>query len=117
MLDATAKEAYRRRLHELEEDIEEATLMGDGHRAALAEADRDYLVHELSRAYGLGGRHRVVGSDSERARASVTRALRYAVERIAGHHAGLAAHLEHTLCTGTYCSYVPDPRVPTTWTL
>lgn len=94
---------------------DEATALGDTERVALAEADRDYLVRELARAVGLGGRHRVAGSTSERARASVTRALRYAVSRIGEHHRSLGDHLEQTLRTGTYCSYVPDPRLPTTW--
>lgn len=115
--DAQAKEAYRRRLRDIEDDIEEATLMGDGERAALAAADRDYIVGELSRAFGLGGRDRHIGSSSERARASVTRALRYALDRVAAHHPVLAEHLESTVRTGTYCSYVPDPRVPIRWTV
>ena len=74
MLDAQAKEAYRRRLAEIEEDIEEAQAMGDDERAAQAAAERDFLVRELARAVGLGGRDRRAGSASERARASVTRA-------------------------------------------
>lgn len=115
-LDATATDAYRRRLRDIEEDIDEATRAGDTHRVALAEADRDYLVTELARAFGLGGRARVEGSTSERARASVTRALRYALARLAEHHPALAAHLELTLHTGTYCSYAPDPRAPIHWT-
>ena len=86
VLDAQAKEAYRRRLAEIEEDIEEARAMGDDERAAQAEAERDFLVRELARAVGLGGRDRRVGSASERARASVTRAVRQAMARIHEHH-------------------------------
>ena len=82
VLDAQAKEAYRRRLAEIEEDIEEARAMGDDERAAQAAAERDFLVRELARAVGLGGRDRRVGSASERARASVTRAIRQAMARI-----------------------------------
>lgn len=114
-LDEEATAAYRRRLREIDEDIEEARRLGDVDRAALAEADRDYLVAELSRAYGLGGRRRRVGTTSERARASITRALRYALARIAAHHPALGEHLEVTVHTGTYCSYVPDPRAPADW--
>jgi tetratricopeptide (TPR) repeat protein len=115
VLDARAKEAYRRRLQEIEDDIDEATLMGDIERAALAKADHDYLVRELSRAFGLGGRERRAGATSERARASVARTLRYAMDRIAEHHQSLAEHLRQTLQTGTYCGYFPDPRVPINW--
>jgi hypothetical protein len=114
-LDAEARAAYKRRLAEIDADIDEATSLGDDERLAGARADRDYLVRELARAYGVGGRHRLVGATSERARASVTRALRYAIARIAEHHPQLADHLARTVSTGTYCSYNPDPRLPVRW--
>ena len=117
ILDAQARAAYQRRLAEIDEDIDEAMDLGDHGRVALARADRDYLVRELSGAFGIGGRSRLPGSTSERARASVTRSLRYAVARIAEHHPPMAAHLDRTLRTGTYCSYAPDPRMPAHWQL
>ncbi len=115
VLDDAAREAYRRRLVEIEDDIDEATRNNDVERAALARADRDYLVQELSRAVGLGGRGRRAASSSERARVTVTRALRYALARIGEHHPELAEHLEQAVNTGTYCSYDPDPRAPIRW--
>ncbi|MEX1178262.1 MAG: hypothetical protein WEB09_07355 [Nitriliruptor sp.] len=115
VIDDQARDAYRRRLTEVEDEIDEATRHGDPERAALATADRAYLVAELTGAFGLRGRRREAGSSSERARASVTRAIRYALGRIGEHHQPLATHLGRTLATGTYCSYVPDPRVPITW--
>jgi tetratricopeptide (TPR) repeat protein len=115
MLDARAKEAYRRRLAEIEDDIEQARAFGDDARAAQADAERDFLVREISRAVGLGGRDRRAASTSERARVSVTRALRQALARIGEHHPELAEHFERTVHTGTHCSYVPDPRGPATW--
>ena len=80
-------------------------------------ADRDFLVAELARAYGLGGRARVAGSSAERARVTVTRAIRYALARLAEHHPGLADHLDRTVRTGTYCAYEPDPRAPIVWAI
>ncbi len=115
VFDEQARESYRRRLAEIEEDIDEATHMNDPERVSLAEADRDYLIRELARGVGLGGRNRYMGATSERARTSVTRALRYALARIAEHHRALAKHLEHTVRTGTYCSYDPDPRLHSRW--
>jgi hypothetical protein len=117
VLDAQAKAAYRRRLAEIDTDIEEGRAMGDDERAAQAEAERDFLVRELARAVGLGGRDRRVGSASERARASVTRAIRQAMARIREDHPTLGAHLDRAIRTGTYCSYLPDPRVPLVWKL
>ena len=56
ILDAQAKEAYRRRLAEIDEDIDEAQAAGDAERAAQADAERDFLIRELAGAVGLGGR-------------------------------------------------------------
>lgn len=117
MLDERAKNAYRRRLAEIEEDRQEALELGDTERAAQAEGEHDFLVRELSRAVGLGGRDRRAASLSERARASVTRAVRHAMAHIGEHHAGLAEHLERTIRTGTYCAYLPDPQARTVWKL
>jgi tetratricopeptide (TPR) repeat protein len=117
MLDAQAKEAYRRRLVEIEQDLEEAQVLGDGERAAQAEVERDFLAREIARAVGLGGRDRRASSDSERARASVTRAIRQAMARIRDHHPTLAEHLDRTIRTGTTCGYLPDPRVAAGWKL
>ena len=86
LLDAHAKEAYRRRLIEIEDDLEQARALRDASRMAQATAERDFLARELSRAVGLGGRDRRVGSAAERARASVTRAVRHAMRRIRAHH-------------------------------
>ena len=115
ILDDRAKEAYRRRLAEIDEDIEEAQAARDSEREAQADAERDFLLRELSRAVGLGGRGRRAGSASERARAGVTRAVRQAMARIGEHHPQLGEHLERTIHTGTYCAYQPDPRTPTRW--
>ena len=115
VLDARAKEAYRRRLAEIDEDIEEARASGDAEREAQADAERDFIVRELANAVGLGGRDRRVASGSERARAGVTRATRQAMARIAEHHLQLGEHLRETIRTGTYCAYVPDSRLPAGW--
>jgi tetratricopeptide (TPR) repeat protein len=117
LLDRRAKEAYRRRLAEIEEDVEEARATGDLPRAAQAEAEREFLARELARAVGLGGRDRRAGSASERARSAVTRAIRQGLARIREHHAALGEHLDRTIRTGTYCAYLPDSRVPVGWKL
>ena len=115
VLDVRAKKAYRRRLAEIEDDIEQARAMGDTQRVAQAVAERDFLVRELSRAVGLGGRDRRAASASERARVGVTRAVRQAIARIAEHQPQLGEHLNRAIRTGTYCAYLPDPRVPAGW--
>ena len=86
LLDDRAKTAYRRRLAEIEADIEQARALEDDVREAQADAERDFLVGELARAVGLGGRDRRAAADSERARSGVTRAVRQGIARIGEHH-------------------------------
>ncbi len=116
-LDDQARDAYRRRLADIDDDIDDATRANDLARIELAEHDREYLVNELSRAIGLGGRSRQAGATSERARMSVARTIRYAMARIDEHHPSLGQHLRHAISTGSYCEYRPDPRVPICWTV
>lgn len=115
LLDDQAKAAYRRRLAEIDEDIDEARELRDHQRLAQAQSERDFLVRELARAVGLGGRERRAGSPAERARVSVTRAVRRAIGRLGEHHPPLAEHLDRFIRTGTYCAYMPDPRVRSIW--
>ena len=58
LFDPQAKAAYRRRLRDLEEDLEEARSWGDPERAARAQEEMDALTEELLREAGLGGRDR-----------------------------------------------------------
>jgi uncharacterized membrane protein len=117
MLDKQAKDAYRRRISELRDERVEAKALGQVDRAEAAEIEIDSLIAELSRATGLGGRSRVAASSSERARQSVTRAIKSALSRITDHHPALARILARLIKTGTYCSYQPDPNNTIRWTL
>jgi tetratricopeptide (TPR) repeat protein len=115
ILDEQAKAAYRSRLRDLEEELAEATTWADPVRAAKARQERQFLADELSAAVGLGGRDRPAGSPAERARVSITKAVRIALSRIRAHSPALAGHLDATIHTGTFCCYTPDPRAPITW--
>lgn len=114
-IDEQAREAYRRRLQEVTEDIDEATASHDHGRAEKARGDREFLIAELSRAVGLGGRMRTVGGDAERARTSVFRAIHYAMDRLAPVDPALGDHLRRSIRTGSWCSYTPDPLAPVSW--
>jgi tetratricopeptide (TPR) repeat protein len=116
MLDERAKSAYRRRLTEIDDDIEQARALEDAAREAQADAERDFLVRELARAVGRGGRDRRATSASERARSGVTRAIRQGIARIGEHNPELGEHLNQAIRTGTYCAYVPGPSAPAAWT-
>ncbi|MCT7661432.1 hypothetical protein [Mycobacterium deserti] len=117
MIDEKARNAYRRRLAEVDEDIAEAEAGNDVGRAEIARCEREYLLAELSGALALGGRLRGSGGAAERARTSVTRSLRYALARLSEHDPALGEHLGRTVRTGSYCCYLPDPVAPITWTL
>ena len=117
LLDATAKAAYKARLEELRAELEEAESFNDPARAARARDEIDFLVRELARAVGLGGRDRRAASHAERARLNVTRVIRAAMANLARANPSLGRHLSATIRTGRYCSYTPDPRVPITWEL
>lgn len=114
-LDDEAKAAYRRRVEELKADIDEAAAANDSGRVEKLEQELDFLLHELRVAVGLGGRDRKTGSTEERARLSVTRALKRALERIEQTDAALGRHLSATVRTGAYCVYQPDPAAPLEW--
>jgi tetratricopeptide (TPR) repeat protein len=115
MLDEQAKAAYRRRLTELREELEEAKEFGNPERAEQAEDEIDALTRELSRAVGLGGRNRKSASASERARQTITRSIKSVLERIAQSDAALGTVLTRRIKTGTFCSYQPDPDFPIAW--
>ena len=114
-LDEQARAAYRRRLTDVDEDIAEAEANNDNARAELARRDRDFLLAELGRAVGLGGRTRQIGDDAERARTAVFRSIRYAIDRLDDHSPRLAEHLRRGVATGTWCRYLPDPLAPVEW--
>src|SRR5216684_104484 len=115
MLDEQAKIAYRRRLSELREELEEAKQVGNIERAESAEQEIDALTSELSRAVGLGGRNRRAASASERARQSIGKTIKSVLERIAQSDAALGDILSRCIKTGTVCSYQPDPDFPIAW--
>jgi predicted ATPase/class 3 adenylate cyclase len=109
-LDAQAKAAYRARVDELRDELEQARDWADDERAARAREELDFIAGELARAIGLGGRDRPTASQAERARQNVGRALRKAVRHIAAALPELGAHLERAVHTGARCSYRPDPE-------
>ena len=116
MLDPKAREEYRNRLEELRAELEEARQFADEERAALLEEEIDALVSELARAAGLGGRDRPSSSSAaERARVSVTKAIRTAIKIIDRDSPALAGHLSAAIRTGRFCSYAPPGEAPPRW--
>ncbi|MQS08745.1 ATP-binding protein [Streptomyces alkaliphilus] len=115
VLDEEAKLRYRRRLTELDEEIDRAALRGAEGRAGELERERTALVAELRNAAGLAGRDRRLGDATERARKTVTARIRDTLRKLDDRHPELAAHLRASVSTGTDCRYLPERE--TAWRL
>ena len=113
LLDPAAKAAYRTRIEELNREIEEAEDHHDLGRASSGREEMQYILDELARAVGLGGRDRRATSPAERARSSVSKSIRSSVRRIQTIHPALGSHLASTIRTGYLCSY--QPGEPVNW--
>jgi len=115
VLDASAKSAYRQRLRDLHGELAEAEQLGDLGRAGRIRVERDALMDQLTTALGLGGRDRRTADATERARSTVTQAIRKAIKHIHAALPGLGDELRLHIRTGAHCVYLPDPEHPTTW--
>ncbi len=108
VLDWRAKEDYARRLRELDEEIREATAFNDLGKIARFQQERAFITEEVARAIGLCGRDRRGASAAERARVSVTHAIKSGIHKIARCQPDLGRHLNIAIRTGLYCSYLPE---------
>lgn len=115
VLDDEAKARYRRRLEQLDEALDRASLHSDDRARADLTAEREALLGHLRSAAGLGGRTRRLGDASERARKTVSARIRDALRRLDEAHPQLAAHLRASVTTGIRCRY--DPRERVDWSL
>jgi len=115
LLDAQAKREYQRRLDELNELLEDQRERGNLERAEQIESEITILKREIGRALGIGGRDRRAGSNAERARLSVTSAIKTAFEKISDYDRSLGEWLDGRIHTGVFCRYVEDVSVSTVW--
>lgn len=115
VLDPAALAAYRRRLAELDAQLDRADQRGDRPGGAALTAERDALLAQVRAATGLGGRQRRAGGSAERARVAVRKAIAAALAQIERHEPGLARLLRDSVHTGMACRYDPNPDHPVTW--
>jgi hypothetical protein len=107
--DRQALASYRRRIADLDTEVDDAARDNDLERRARAEAERQAIIDELSRVTGTRGRSRPFANNpSERARKAVTARVRDVIRKLAPVLPELAAHLERSIVTGAYCRYRPD---------
>jgi len=107
VLDSAAKRAYKDKLAVLEAEIDEHELNHDLGRAEQVRAERDWLLAELAAATGLGGRARTFSGADERARISVGKAIRRALDRIETAEPAIGLALRASILTGRRCCYRP----------
>lgn len=117
LLDAQSRAAYRQRVAELRDEVEDALAVKNDERAAKAQAELDALVTELARAFGLGGRDRKASSVAEKARLNVTRALRAALTKLSEALPRPGAVLDRRVRTGLFCAYQPHPDDEIVWSV
>jgi hypothetical protein len=115
--DARALAAYRRRLAEIDAELDDADGRGDQAQGERLASERAALLAELGATTGLGGRPRTTGSGAERARVTVRKAVAAALDAIHAVDPVVARHLRTHVHTGLHCRYEPDPDAPVQWRL
>jgi pimeloyl-ACP methyl ester carboxylesterase len=115
VLDDRARIEYKRRIDELQGDIDAADHRRDPEGSARARQELDTLVDHLTAAYGLSGSPRRTPDRIERARKTVTRRIRDVIARTERAHPPLGRHLQASIRTGVFCSYAPERDVH--WTV
>lgn len=108
--DERARREIRDRLRELDEEIDAAEDLHDAGRAEVAREQRQVLAETVARDLGLGGRSRLIGDPTERARKTVSTRIRRSIATVGRTHPELGRHLERSIDTGAWCAYRPaDP--------
>lgn len=110
ILDERAKAEFRARLSELDEEFQLASSAENDERASAIDREREFLLQELSRATGIGGRNRYTKSTSERSRTHVSKAIKAALGTVEEAHPTLAYHLKSSIKTGAHCVYQPTEQ-------
>ena len=115
VLDAQAKAQYKRRLNDLQQELNQAEQFNDFVRGIKAQDEMHAIAQHLASAVGLGGRDRKTASDAERARSAVTKRVKKAVQKIGAAIPSLGHHLTARIKTGYFFSYNPHPDRPVAW--
>jgi hypothetical protein len=89
-------------------DIDASEQANDLARAEHLRTEQAWLVDELAAATGLGGRRRQFSGATERARVSVGKAVRRAIDRIGQCDPVIADELRTGISTGVRCEYRPS---------
>lgn len=111
VFDEKAKDAYRQRILELQEELEEAESYNDIGRATDLREEYDTLLDHLSKSVGKDGTPRKVSGSIEKARTAVTWRIRSTIKKITDIHPELGTHLDVSVKTGILCEYAPEHKM------
>jgi tetratricopeptide (TPR) repeat protein len=115
VLDERARETYAARARDLADELAQAEAHNDIGRAERLRAELDALVDQLEEAAGFGTRSRAFADPAERARTSVRKAIKRAIDTISDADMSIGRMLRSSIETGHRCCYTPDPDTPITW--
>jgi tetratricopeptide (TPR) repeat protein len=107
IIDRQARDAYAQRARELAGDLAEAEADNDLGRADRLRIELDAVVEQIEAATGLGGRPRAFTNELERARTSVRKAIKRAIDEIRGADRVVGEILDAAVVTGSVCMYTP----------
>jgi hypothetical protein len=106
VLDKQARDQYKARLNELAERRKEAgSSEKEEEELAKIDSETEMISRELGGATGLAGRARTFPNARERARVSVQKRVKAAIDRISEHNPELAKYLKDSIETGNKCIY------------
>jgi TolB-like protein len=115
VFDERAKQSYKKRMVELQEEIRAAENHNDLARTSSLQQEYDDLLEHLTVSLGLKGRIRKTNDPIEKTRSAVTWRIRSIIKKIDGQHPSLGKHLSASVKTGVFCSYSPEK--PVVWVL
>lgn len=109
--DNRAHRAYKERIEDLRQEIEETDHLNDLGRKEKLQEELDKLIDHLSKNLAINKQARKLNPPSERARAAVTLRIRSSIKKITALHPSLGKHLGNSVRTGVFCRYSPEePR-------
>jgi predicted ATPase len=109
-LDARAMAEYRQRLADLKEELETAECHNDAGRKERLLSEIDALTTELKTRF-RAGKDLTSATHRERARSTVSKRIRFALEQIRQGNPALANHLTDSIRTGYNCVYRPKQKI------
>ena len=106
-LDQQALADYKKRLAEIDTELEQNGVEYTVERQQQLLEERDALLQQLREGVGLAGRKRSLNDPTERNRKAVSARIKSSIGKISECHGELGKHLKNSVSTGTFCCYSP----------